>query len=123
MNHSFEVAWDWDDVLAAPPSHFTTVRIGCDGVKQHMRVDFSTPVVSAGVRVIVNVREGSPLSEAARDFVTTTSLTVQDIVEIRLWHTVESAVCQIQFSFVVQTVSSPCSVRAVLERKSAPTCM
>ena len=48
-----------------------------------MRVDFWSVIVPAGVRVIVSIREGSPSSEAARDFVTLQSLAVQDIVDIR----------------------------------------
>ena len=48
-----------------------------------MRVDFSTYVVSPGVRVVVSIRKGSPLSEAARDYVTSKGLTVQDVVDIR----------------------------------------
>ncbi|CAE7457098.1 CCDC19 [Symbiodinium sp. CCMP2592] len=80
------VAWDWDDVLAAPRERFSTTRIGGNGARQHMRVDFWSVIVPPGVRVIVSIRAGSPSSEAARDFVTLQSLAVQDIVDIRRAH-------------------------------------
>ncbi|CAE7735955.1 CFAP45 [Symbiodinium sp. KB8] len=84
--HSLQVAWEWDDLLAAPRARFSATRIGGDGARQHMRVDFWSLVVPPGVRVIVSIREGSPSSEAARDFVTLHSLAVRDIVDIRRAH-------------------------------------